>query len=65
MSTDNTTQDLVSKIPANVVDNAWIDLKDRSYAGYATANFKDKTAQLFYWFSRAENSVRRRYQKIK
>lgn len=50
MSRNNTTQDLVSKIPANIIDNTWIDLKDRSYAGYANTDFNGKTAQLFYWF---------------
>lgn len=50
MLTNNSTPDLVSQIPANIIDNTWIDLEDRSYAGYANANFNEKTAQLFYWF---------------
>ncbi len=57
MLTNNSTPDLVSQIPANIIDNTWIDLEDRSYAWYANANFNEKTPQLFIGFSKANNFV--------
>jgi vitellogenic carboxypeptidase-like protein len=42
--------DLVKKIPKNKKCTEWIDLNVRSYAGYANANFNEKTCELFYWF---------------
>ncbi len=44
------TKDSVTAIPANIETSSLIELNVRSYAGYANVNFREKKAQLFYWF---------------
>ena len=44
------TDDIVKQIPANIENSGTIDLNVRSFAGYASVNYKAKEAQLFYWF---------------
>jgi len=42
--------DIVETIPASTKNIGLIKLNVRSFAGYAEANYKEKEAQLFYWF---------------
>ena len=50
MNNNDSSDDLVINIPADINNSGSIHLNVRSYAGYAEAGFKGKEAQLFYWF---------------